>query len=71
VRRGECSDWAAKEEVSKKEKEEKMRKHTSSLTHPTQHLMVVPEVTVRNSSWRQTRKCLTVVPEVAVRNSGQ
>jgi hypothetical protein len=35
---------------------EKMRKYTSSLTHPTRHLAVVPEVAMRNSSWQQMRK---------------
>jgi hypothetical protein len=69
VRRKECSNWAAKDKVSKKKKEEKMRKYTSSLTHPTRHLMVVPEVTIRNSGWWRMRKHLTVVPEVTIRNS--
>src|SRR6266851_6650024 len=37
-------------------KQEKLRKHTSSLTHPTRRLAVVPEVAVRNIGRRRTRK---------------
>jgi hypothetical protein len=46
-----------KRKLARQKKQEKMRKHTSSLTHPTRCLAVVPEVAMRNSGQQQTRKC--------------
>jgi len=45
-----------KRKLAREKTNEKMRKHTSNLTHPTQRLAVVPEVAVRNSGWRRMRK---------------
>jgi hypothetical protein len=59
----ECGDLAAKEEVSKK-KERENEKHTSGVqVHhflpdpPNATSYGVPEVTVGQGGWRQTRKC--------------